>query len=272
MKTSSIPNQFILPEDKRPHLSEVSSLDSIPIIDLVGYAENGDVPSTLLEKLSSACEEYGFFQIINHGVPEELCNKVMSVVSDFYDLTAEEKKQFYTTDHSKEVKLYNYYLKDGEDKVSMWSECFCHPWHPTQPMTDFLPQNPPQYRETFALYAKEIGDLMNKLLCLLSRGLGLEHDHLKKRLGDSPSLVAQSNHYPPCPDPELTLGLATHTDFKMVLTVLNQSQGVTGLQVIKDGKWVYVDPIPNAFVVNLGDQMQVLNNLISFFISNLEVL
>lgn len=111
-------------------------------------------------------------------------------------------------------------------------------------------------REVFDEYAKQIGKLMNKLLSLISQGLGLEKDCLQKKIGDNPRLRAQGNYYPPCPDPELTLGLSVHTDLN-ALTVVLQSEGVTGLQVIKDGKWVSVDPVPNAFVVNLGDQIQV---------------
>ncbi|KAM0987546.1 hypothetical protein PS2_011409 [Malus domestica] len=57
----------------------------------------------------------------------------------------------------------------------------------------------------------------------------------------------------------LTLGLAVHTALN-TLTVLRQTEGVTGPQVIKDGKWVAVDSLPNAFVINLGDQIQVLSN------------
>lgn len=102
----------------------------------------------------------------------------------------------------------------------------------------------------------EMNELMTKLLRLMSQGLGLEKDCLKKKLGENPILRAQSNFYPPCPDPEMTLGLAVHTDLN-ALTIVRQSEGVTGLQVIKDGKWVAVDPIPNSFVINLGDQIQV---------------
>ena len=83
-------------------------------------------------------------------------------------------------------------------------------------------------------------------------------------MGDNPRLRAQANFYPPCPDPELTLGLAVHTDLN-ALTVLQQSAGVTGLQVIKDGKWLPVDPVPNAFVINLADQIQVAVPFFSFF-------
>ncbi|KAK1577152.1 hypothetical protein Q3G72_019372 [Acer saccharum] len=266
--SDTIPSNFILPENKRPHLSQVPALSSIPIIDLKNYTGDGDnnnVPdSSLLEKISHACEEYGFFQIINHGIPEDLCNKMMDAIAKLFEsMPPEERKQFFTTDHTKQVKLFNYYINNdsanSQDKVQMWSESFSHPWHPIDDTSHLLPGNPPDYREVFGEYAKEIYELMNKLMRLISQGLGLEKDCLKKRVGENPSLRAQANYYPPCPEPELTLGLNVHTDLN-ALTVLRQSPGVTGLQVIKDGEWVAVDFAPNAFVINLGDQIQVLSN------------
>ncbi|XWS34720.1 hypothetical protein CRYUN_Cryun21dG0062100 [Craigia yunnanensis] len=250
----SLTPNYILPQHKRPNLTQISTLASIPIIDLVE-------PSALVvEQISKACEEYGFFQIINHGIPQELCDRMMAVITDFFELPPEEKAPFLTTDHTKQVKLFNYFVKDGsQNKVSMWSECFSHPWHPLDDILHLLPQNPPQYRDVVAEYAKEIGVLMKWLLSLISQGLGLEKDCLEKKLGDKPILREQGNYYPPCPNPELTLGLNVHTDLN-ALTIVRQSEGVTGLQVIKDGKWVAVEPIPNAFVINLGDQIQVLSN------------
>ncbi|KAL0283679.1 UNVERIFIED_CONTAM: protein DMR6-LIKE OXYGENASE 2 [Sesamum radiatum] len=101
---------------------------------------------------------------------------------------------------------------------------------------------------------------MRRLLSLISQGLGLKKDRLREMLGDKPRLVSQANYYPPCPQPELTLGLPAHTDLN-ALTVLMQSEDVTGLQVMtKDGEWIAVNPLANAFVVNIGDQIQVLSN------------
>jgi isopenicillin N synthase-like dioxygenase len=113
------------------------------------------------------------------------------------------------------------------------------------------------YREVFGEYAREIGALMDRLLSLISRGLGLEKDYLKRKLGERPALYSQANYYPPCPNPELTMGIPDHNDLG-ALTILLQSEGVTGLQAIKDGKWLSVHPVPNAFVVNLADQIQVV--------------
>ena len=113
-------------------------------------------------------------------------------------------------------------------------------------------------RSVIAEYAKEVGSLIVKLQDLISRGLGLERDYLKTKLGENLIYTAQANYYPPCPNPELTLGLPPHTDYK-VLTILLQEEGVTGLHVLKDGKWVAVDPVPGALVVNVADQLQVFN-------------
>ena len=96
---------------------------------------------------------------------------------------------------------------------------------------------------------------MRKLLSLISIGLGLEENSLLKKLGEQPRQRAQANFYPPCTNPELTMGLTEHTDIN-ALTVLLQSE-ISGLQVNKDGKWISVPCIPNAFVINLADQIEV---------------
>jgi len=96
--------------------------------------------------------------------------------------------------------------------------------------------------------------LVLRLLEAISESLGLESDHISNILGKHAQHMA-FNYYPPCPEPELTYGLPGHKD-PTVITVLLQDQ-VSGLQVFKDDKWVAVSPIPNTFIVNIGDQMQV---------------
>lgn len=141
----SLSSSFILPENKRPYLSQVSTVASIPVIDL-----NQEL-SQLIQQVSRACEEYGFFQIINHGVSQELCERMLKTISEFFELPPQERAKFFTTDHTKQIKLFNYNLKvDGqEDKVSMWSETFSHPLHPLDDVAHLLPENPPQYRYFF---------------------------------------------------------------------------------------------------------------------------
>ncbi|XP_030496523.2 protein DMR6-LIKE OXYGENASE 1 [Cannabis sativa] len=251
----SISEKFIVPEEHQANLSQVSTQASIPIIDLSITDHN-----LLVHKITQACEEYGFFQITNHGVPKDLCKKTMTAVADFYSLPSQERSQF--TDTTKPVKIIGYLLnsKDQESpNIALWSESLNHPWDPAGDFASLLPQNPPQYRETFAEYAKEVNELMKRLFGLISEGLGLEKDYLVNKLGENPWLTALANFFPPCPNPELTLGMSTHTDLS-ALTVLMQSEEISCLQVLKDDKWIAVHPLPNAFVINLGDQLEVMSN------------
>ena len=65
------------------------------------------------------------------------------------------------------------------------------------------------------------------------------------------------NYYPPCPQPELVIGLTPHSD-AVGLTILLQVNEIEGLQIKKDGIWIPIVPLPNAFVVNIGDILEVI--------------
>lgn len=94
-------------------------------------------------------------------------------------------------------------------------------------------------------------------MTILSENLGLEENHIQKAFGGKENgACMRISFYPKCPQPDLTLGLSPHSD-PGGITLLFADDHVEGLQVRKDHNWVTVKPIPNAFVVNLGDQMQV---------------
>lgn len=97
----------------------------------------------------------------------------------------------------------------------------------------------------------------NKLLGLLSEALGLEADELKQGLGGEELVyMLKINYYPPCPCPELALGVVPHTDMSSI-TILVPNE-VQGLQVFKDDHWYDVSYIPNALIIHIGDQIEVI--------------
>ncbi|OIV92472.1 hypothetical protein TanjilG_02235 [Lupinus angustifolius] len=67
------------------------------------------------------------------------------------------------------------------------------------------------------------------------------------------------NYYPACPEPEKVIGLTPHSDGAGV-TILLQLNEVEGLQIRKHGKWLPIKPLPNAFIVNIGEMLEIVTN------------
>ncbi|KAL2925552.1 putative inactive flavonol synthase 2 [Bienertia sinuspersici] len=139
-------DEYILPPEKRPNLTTVTSTQSIsiPIIDM-----NNENEMTLVHEIAKACEEFGFFVLINHGISQELCYNVLDVITKFFNLPHEEKSQLLSNRVMDDGKIYRHHLIDPLTKkeVGMWSETLFHTWHPVEVgFIQKLPQNPSHFR------------------------------------------------------------------------------------------------------------------------------
>lgn len=105
-------------------------------------------------------------------------------------------------------------------------------------------------------YVQEVQKLSYKLLELISLSLGLPAKRMNRFFKDQTSFV-RLNHYPPCPIPHLALGVGRHKDAGGI-TILAQDD-IGGLEVKRktDGQWIRVKPTPDAYIVNVGDTIQV---------------
>lgn len=114
-------------------------------------------------------------------------------------------------------------------------------------------------------YCKELVRLSGRLMKVLSINLGISEDRLQNAFGgDNIGACLRVNFYPKCPQPDLTLGLSSHSD-PGGLTLLLPDHQVTGLQVRKGDNWITVKPAKHAFIVNIGDQIQVSYLLLPYF-------
>lgn len=104
-------------------------------------------------------------------------------------------------------------------------------------------------------YALEMKNLAMELLDLMSKALKMDSSEMRE-LFEEGMLSTRMNYYPPCPQPELVMGLNNHSDASAI-TILLQVNEMEGLQIRKDGRWIPVKPLPNAFVVNIGDVLEV---------------
>jgi isopenicillin N synthase-like dioxygenase len=127
------------------------------------------------------------------------------------------------------------------------------------------------HRKAVVNYSKSTNFLYLMLMEAILESLGLEETtesaERKSRsieeFEDGSQLIV-ANCYPACPEPDLTLGMPPHSDYGL-LTLLLQDE-VEGLQIQHEGRWVTVEPLPNSFVVNVGDHLEVGNYQINHHI------
>jgi isopenicillin N synthase-like dioxygenase len=111
------------------------------------------------------------------------------------------------------------------------------------------------YRDHLETYSEVLKNLAIQIIDFMANALNVDTKEIKELFGEA-AQSTRINYYPPCPQPELVTGLNSHSDGGG-LTILLQGNDVEGLQIKKDGLWIPVKPLPNAFIINLGDMLEV---------------
>lgn len=239
----------------------------VPVIDLQGFGllprDNfpKDQYDTISAQISRAAENWGFFQIINHGIPDSIITRVQTAGKAFFQLPIEEKEA-YANDALTTIGYGNKvgYSPDGEIKLE-WGDYYYNViWPPARRDMTKWPLQLPDFTEAMDEYGRELSKLFEWLMEVLSRDLGLESENsLNESLGEErKELHIRINYYPPCPQADLVVGVAPHSD-PAAITILLHDQ-TPGLQIRKDGAWIEVQSVPGALVVNIADQFEIVSN------------
>ncbi|XP_060671605.1 1-aminocyclopropane-1-carboxylate oxidase homolog 1-like [Ziziphus jujuba] len=232
---------------------EGDPLFSIPVIDLRGVSDDSFRRKEIVERVREASETWGFFQIVNHGIPLSVMEEMKEGVRRFYEQDSEVKKQFYTRDPMKAV-VYNSNFDLYGAPSTNWRDTFLCRMAPDDPNPQDLPE---VCRDILMEYSKHVMKLGILLFELLSEALGLKPNHLNE-MDCTEGLGILGHYYPACPQPELTLGASKHTDNDF-LTVLQQDH-IGGLQILYNNHWIDIPYEPGAIVVNIGDLLQLITN------------
>ncbi|XP_018815952.2 codeine O-demethylase-like [Juglans regia] len=209
-----------------------------------------------LEKLHSICMECGLFQLVNHGVSSSLMEKLNDEIEGFFKLPLEEKMKVKV--RPGDVEGFGTVVRSDDQKLDWGDKIYLivNPIHRRKPY--LFPELPSSLRETLESYLLELQKLSMTLFRCLGKVLMIETGEMEELFEDGMQSV-RITRYPPCPQPELVLGLTPHSDATGI-TILHQINGVDGLQMKRDGVWIPVSFLPDAFVVNVGDILEILSN------------
>ncbi|XXG81210.1 hypothetical protein AAC387_Pa09g1904 [Persea americana] len=260
--TAVIPDRYIKPPSQRPSLSSDTGCgENIPLVDLGMMEEGVEECEEVMQRISKACREWGFFQVVNHGVSPELLREAREAWRGFFHLPIEMKKA-----HANSPKTYEGYgSRLGVEKGAIldWGDYyFLHLLPKSLKNRNKWPALPSNCRNVTEEYGKELVKLSGRLMKVFSKTLGLEEGYLQNAFGgENVGACLRVNFYPKCPQPDLTLGLSAHSD-PGGLTLLLPDERVNGLQVRRGDSWITVQPAPDSIIVNVGDQIQVMSNAI----------
>ncbi|XP_015584164.1 1-aminocyclopropane-1-carboxylate oxidase isoform X2 [Ricinus communis] len=198
-------------------------MECFPVVDLSKL--NGEEKKPTMELIKDACENWGFFELVNHGISHELLDIVERLTKEHYKKFMEQR--FKEMVASKGLEAVQSEINDLD-----WESTFFLRHLPISNMAE-IPDLDEEYRNTMKEFAKELEKLAEKLLDLLCENLGLEQGYLKKAFYGSkgPTFGTKVSNYPPCPKPDLIKGLRAHTDAGGIILLFQDDK------VISNGKY-----------------------------------
>ncbi|KAL3506085.1 hypothetical protein ACH5RR_031467 [Cinchona calisaya] len=251
---TKVPRIFIHPQGSLDEILNTRKEQfTFPVIDVDGIGRNANRHKQMVDKVRDASETWGFFHVINHGIPVSVMEEMIRGVRRFFEQDTEVKKQWYTRDSTKRV-VHNCNFDLHSSPAANWRDsCYCI-MAPNIPAPDELPD---AFSEILMEYSKKVMNLGCSLLELLSEGLGLDPNYLND-IDCAEGLSVLCHYYPACPQPELTFGTGKHSDNDFITVLLQDNLG--GLQVFHQNQWVDIPHTPGALVINIGDLLQLISN------------
>ncbi|CAL5044431.1 unnamed protein product [Urochloa decumbens] len=251
---SRLPAQYIQPPEHRPAPSPspvAAAAPSVPVVDLSSPAA--------ADAVRAACADWGAFHVVGHGVPAELLDAVRGAGLAFFRAPMEDKLRF-ACDPARGAAAEGYgsRMLANDDSVLDWRDYFDHHTLPESRRDPaHWPDFVPGYRDTIVKYSDSMKDLAQRLLRIISGSLNLPPSYIEEAVGEVYQNITVS-YYSPCPQPDLALGLQSHSDMGAITLLIQDDVG--GLEVLKDGMWIPVAPVPDGILVILADQTEIITN------------
>jgi isopenicillin N synthase-like dioxygenase len=236
-----------------------------PVVDLT----SNDAPT----QIDTACREVGFFQIVGHGIPDDLIDRLFDLADELFALDPEEKLRWQPPKvevergySAKGTEGFSYSL--GLEQPPDLMEGFTVGLEPLPDRPGFhtdahhffapniWPDRPVGLREAMNTYWREADRVVHLVTTLMALALGLAEDYFEP-FTDASTDTLRINYFEGRPGESALpgqFGIGPHTDYG-VCTLLLADQ-VPALQVYtRDSEWRYIVPQDGALLVNLGDLM-----------------
>ncbi|KAI4337888.1 hypothetical protein L6164_016254 [Bauhinia variegata] len=234
------------------HHADQYSDDEIPTVDYsLLFSDDPQQQSLALEYLSQVCQEYGFFYLVNHGIPDKVFDNLFEGTYDFFDPSTMDERRVYTKKGPKDRIRWDRNTSSGENRE--YIKVIAHPQY-------HFPPNPPRFSEVLDGYYTEMRKIVIGLARAMSKTLELKEDFIEKAFNLKSGFdVSALNLYPPNHMSKGRVGVPDHTDPGFIVTLVQDVNG--GLQILSHkGKWINAYIPHNAILIQIGDHLEILSN------------
>jgi len=249
--------------------------ESIPVLDMEAYFQGKrQSKETFAGRVGDICHSVGFFYLINHGIPDTVCQSYLSMIKAFFALPESVKASIDKSGSSHFrgwEKLgseltnnrvdYREQLDLGVDRKPIVDP---DPYYLRLVGPNQWPDEKalPGFRKVVEEFFQRLSDLSASILDIMSLSLGLPEYSLSNAFGDEPSPYLKLIRYPP--GEAGSQGVGVHKDSGF-LTLLLQDE-VSGLEAQSaNGHWMPIPPLEGALVVNIGELLQMMTK--NYFIA-----
>jgi isopenicillin N synthase-like dioxygenase len=235
------------------------STETLPVIDVGDLRRAGTQ-----QEIDAACRDWGFFQIVGHGIAERTLDALRNQMRAFFALPRSSKHAVVRTAENP----WGFYDRELTKRTRDWKQVYDYGPADGGSIAPQLPRELPRFASAIARFYAECDALAFELVEVIAGNLGTRPGALDSCFRPDHTSFLRLNYYPPCPMPaqpaDLSpagaghLGVNPHTDSGALTLLLQDDE--PGLEVFRDGAWHLVEPRRDALVVNIGDIVQVWSN------------
>ena len=248
--------------------------DQVPSLDLADFTSGDSVKKqNFVAKLGEAYNNIGFVAIKNHGLSDELTEKLYENVMAFFKQSDEVKSRYeiaglagqrgYTGKNKEHAKGRNIgdlkeFYHVGQDVTAIPESDSVKREYPDNIFPVEIPDFQKYTQEAYRIL-ENTGRIMLQAIALY---LGLDEHYFDDKVAYGNSIL-RALHYFPIEDPDSVpadaVRAAAHGDINLITLLMGAS--AEGLQVLRrDGKWIPITALPDQIVVNVGDMLDRLTN------------
>ncbi|WP_327132288.1 isopenicillin N synthase family oxygenase [Streptomyces sp. NBC_01343] len=247
-------------------LSAGSAAPALPVIDL-SQADDPAQRADFLKKLHAVARDTGFLYLTGHGITESETARILELTRAFFALPEADRLAVsnLNSPHFRGYTRIGHELTGGasdwRDQLDVGAERPAPELGPDDPAFLWLegpnqwPQALPELRPVVLEWQARLAAVAHRLLRELLTAIGAPSDFFDEAFADRPHLHTKLIRYPGSAPSGAGQGVGAHKDYGF-LTLLLQD-GVGGLQVRQGDGFLDIPPLPGAFVVNLGELLEI---------------